>query len=58
MLDGFLTTCVLASLSDTLTDIDLFYLSILQTVCLSILSLVPRYKDLGLDLSSFLSLFV
>lgn len=49
---------MLASLSDRLTDIDLFYLSILQTVYISILSVVPRYKVLGLDLSSFLSLFV
>lgn len=58
VLDGFWITNMSALLCDMLTNIDLLYLSILQTIYISVLPLVPHYQVTGLDLSAFLSFFV
>lgn len=55
--DGFWVTNMPALLRDTLTDTDSFYLSILQTIYTSVLSLVLHYQVIGLNLSIFLSFF-
>lgn len=53
--DGFWITSMSVLLCDMLTNIDLLYHSILQTIYISVLSLVLHYQVTGLDLSTFLS---